>query len=760
MRIRSALALLLAASATSISFGQGALGPVRYDAHKVVRVTLDDQGDLDAMRAIGADPWTHREGVGVMEYRVTPAQLDALRAAGLPFEIVVDNVQALVDAERASLLIPRGVGDYFDDYRRYEDMKQFIDDLVADNPALASRLTVGSSLEGREIFAIRIGPGGGAAGKPAVVFNAMQHAREWISGTTATYLANELLEGYGVDPRITAALDAVDVYIVPVTNPDGYIWTWDVERLWRKNRRNNSNGTTGVDTNRNFSIGWGENGGSSASGSSETFRGPFPFSEPEAVALSTFIEGIDNVRAHVDLHCYSELVLSPWGWTEDPTPDALAFDALNSALQDSIASVHGRVYTAGPAGSTLYIASGTAPDWSYGELGVFGWTIELRPASAAAGGFILPPSQIIPTGEEIMPALLTLAEFAAEDVFFHNTVVPTYLDAQSGAEASIGVTPARGSSIIESQSALRYRVGSTGEFLSAPLTFGPMSIATGALPGGVCGQGTEFYFEIATDSGVERFPAAGDAPLQTVTLEADVAFEDTFASDLGWTVGAPGDGATTGIWVRGVPNATNYQPGSGDPAGSGAECFYTGYSNPGASDGSQDIDNGATTLTSPVFDLTQGAGEPYLFYSRWLGSNSAPGNDYLRTLLSNDDGQTWVVVETLLTDARAWEQRQIRIADHLTPTSTMRVRFVADDANSPSVAEAAVDDVRFVLLGCSSVPGDANGDNVVNFADLNLVLSAFGTSGAPGFSPGDLDGDGDVDFSDLNTVLSNFGASN
>lgn len=757
------VALLLAASAAQTSFAQGALGLSRYDGHRVVRVDLLDEKQVEFMRALDADLWTHGEGVGTKEYRVTPAQLDRLRASGIAFEVTVDNVQALIDAERASILAPRGLLGYFESYQRYEDMKQFADDLALNNPDLVSRVTVGQSLEGREIFAVRVGATSQQGEKPAIVFSAMQHAREWVAGATALYLANELAEGYGVDPRITAALDAVDVYIAPVINPDGYVWTWDVERLWRKNRRNNGNGTMGVDLNRNFSVGWGLNGGSSATSSSDTFRGVAPFSEPESTALSNFIASIPSARAHVDLHSFSELILSPWGWTEDPTDDAAAFDVLNDALQDAIAGVNGRVYTAGPAGSTLYIASGTAPDWSYGDRGIFGWTIELRPASSAQGGFILPPDQIIPTGDEILPALLELAEFASEDVFFYGLREPGYVDSANGAEVVLGATIAPDATLDAAQSALRYRVGDSGPFQSAPLTFGAMNEVRGTLPGGPCAQVFQYYIEIATDNGVALFPEGGaSAPLTATVFDANVAFDDDFATDLGWGVGAPSDAATTGEWTRGVPNATNFQPGSGDPNGSGAECFYTGFSPPGAIDGSEDIDGGATTLTSPVFDATQGDGDgdAALSYSRWLGSNGVPGNDYLRTFLSNNNGATWVEVDVLFEDIRRWERREIRIADFMTPTSQMRVRFVAADAGSPSVAEAAVDDVRIITLGCASVPGDTNGDGVVNFVDLNAVLSSFGSSGAPGFAPGDVDADGDVDFADLNTVLSNFGAMN
>jgi murein tripeptide amidase MpaA len=713
------------------------------------------------MRDLGADMWSHRGGIGSRDYRVTPDQLRTLETSGIGFEVVVPNVQSLVDAERASVLNPRGLGGYFDSYQRYEDMSQFVNDLQIAHPGRAARVSVGQSLESREIFGVKITGSNGPSEKPAVVFSAMQHAREWVAGTTALYLANELVEGYGSDARITAALDAVDVYIIPVINPDGYVWSWDVERLWRKNRRVNGGGTFGVDTNRNFSIGWGLNGGSDTSTSSETYRGVAPFSEPESAALANFIESIPNVRAHVDLHSYSELVLSPWGWTEDPTPDAAAFDSLNATLQSAIADVDGRVYTAGPAGSTLYIASGTAPDWTYGELGAFGWTIELRPASASLGGFVLPPDQIIPTGEEILPALLVLTEFAADDIYFYGLREPIYIDSSAGAEVSIGATPTRGAAIDESSSALRYRIGGAGSFLSAPLSFGGMHVATGQFPPSACGQDVEYYFEIVTASGLQTFPEAGEAAPRSLTvLDASIALDDDFSSDLGWTVGATGDAATTGVWVRGVPNATNYQPGSGDPNGSGGECFYTGFSNPGAGDGAEDIDGGATTFTSPLIDATTGAGEAYLSYSRWLGSNGSGGSDYLRTFLSNDDGANWTLVDSLTQDTRVWTPRQIRIAEFMVPTSAMRVRFVAADAGSASVSEAAVDDVRIVILGCDAQTGDINGDGVVNFTDLNAVLGSFGATGAPGFDPADLDNDGDVDFTDLNTVLANFGSSN
>src|SRR4029450_12339336 len=113
--------------------------------------------------------------------------------------------------------------------------------------------------------------------------NGCQHAREWIAVMTPMYVADALVREYGRDARITAALDRVDFYIVPVTNPDGFEFTYTPppvgDRMWRKNRRNNGNGSFGVDLNRNWSVDWGGPNSTSTSPSSETYIGTGPFSE-------------------------------------------------------------------------------------------------------------------------------------------------------------------------------------------------------------------------------------------------------------------------------------------------------------------------------------------------------------------------------------------------------------------------------------------------------------------------------------------------
>src|SRR5690606_2987818 len=137
-------------------------------------------------------------------------------------------------------------------------------------------------IQGREIFEVKItGPGGGS--KPKVVLNGCQHAREWLSPMSVCWAAEQLALGDGVDGQITALLDSVEVHLIPVVNPDGYEFSHDLSRYWRKNRRNNGDGTFGVDLNRNWAYQFG-GASSSGSGSSEEYRGTAAFSEPETAA--------------------------------------------------------------------------------------------------------------------------------------------------------------------------------------------------------------------------------------------------------------------------------------------------------------------------------------------------------------------------------------------------------------------------------------------------------------------------------------------
>jgi len=200
------------------------------------------------------------------------------------------------------------------------------------------------------------------------------------------------------------------IVFVPVVNPDGLIETWEGDRMWRKNRRDNG-GSYGVDLNRNYDAEWG-GGGSSGSPPSDTYRGPSVESEPEVYGLARFFESLGPLGG-IDIHSYSQYILRPYSHTNANAPDETAHRIIGDAMRDVIRSVHNRSYTSGKWFSTLYESSGVAQDWFYKQ-NSYGFTIELRPTTSIPG-FELPPSEIIPQGEELYPAFLLFMEYCLDN---------------------------------------------------------------------------------------------------------------------------------------------------------------------------------------------------------------------------------------------------------------------------------------------------------------------------------------------------------
>jgi carboxypeptidase T len=266
-------------------------------------------------------------------------------------------------------------------------------------------------VEGRTIWALRIGERKGNARK--LLFMGCHHAREWIAVEVPFLLADHLVKNASQDP-VKQWLSQGEIWVAPMVNPDGHEYCRTTERLWRKNRRPNADGSFGVDPNRNYGYMWGTLNvpTSSQVPSDDTYVGPRAFSEPETRAVRDLI-GRELFRGVITYHSYSQLILYPWGYTStlivDPT-DLQKISTLAQRMADLIKGVHGEVYTPEQS-SSLYPTAGDTTDWTYGAYGIPSYTIELRPTDVAGGGFILPAGQIQPTWEENRDAAL---EFIAQ----------------------------------------------------------------------------------------------------------------------------------------------------------------------------------------------------------------------------------------------------------------------------------------------------------------------------------------------------------
>ena len=373
--------------------------PKDFTGHQVVTVELATQADVDTLMALEPhedfDLWSEGVGVGLVDVRVSPAQRLVLDASGLPYRVVIDDVQAMVAAERSG-----GVG-FFDDFRTNDEINAFMIGLANQYPQLATMVNFGLSIEGRPITGIRVT--GAGANKPGVLLHGTQHAREWLTPQTVAYVAHHLLSNYESDPHAQLLVDNVEWYILPVMNPDGYEYSWTTDRFWRKNRR----GGYGVDLNRNWGYQWG-GAGSSSTTFSDVYHGTAPFSEPETQALRDFLLANPQVRGHADLHTYGTLLMWPWGYTLPFCPDHSTYQGFAMVMRDLAQSVHGLVYTIGPVFSTIYPISGGSVDWVYGFASRWSVTFELR-----GFGFAVPASQIMLSAEENLPAMLYFGSWIA-----------------------------------------------------------------------------------------------------------------------------------------------------------------------------------------------------------------------------------------------------------------------------------------------------------------------------------------------------------
>jgi hypothetical protein len=177
-------------------------------------------------------------------------------------------------------------------------------------------------------------------------------------------------------------------------------------------------------------------------------------------------------------------------------------------------------------------------------------------------------------------------------------------------------------------------------------------------------------------------------------------FKDDFEQDLGWqtAITQTGSGPQSGTWERGVPVGTNYQPGGGNPNGSGGACYATELA--ATTDGSNDVDDIETTLTSPAVDLA-GVQSAKLVYYRWYARNNVPGSgaDPFRVEVSNDGFATSTLVEEIVTGTGGWQRFEYDIPQALL-TADFRIRYTISDLPNDNIVEAAVDDVSIEVPQC------------------------------------------------------------
>lgn len=280
-------------------------------------------------------------------------------------------------------------------FRTYAEMEAVLDNVVARRPDLARKVSIGKSVHGRNIWALKLtrNVDESTRGKPEVMINGLIHARERASSELAIHMLQVLANNYGLSgrlgTRVTNILNTTVVWVIPMMNPDGaaYDFSGGQFHRWRKNRQDIPNSSAvGVDLNRQFGYTWNCCGGSSGNPASENYRGPSAFFAPEARAYRDFlssrnVNGNQRLTQILSLHSAGRKVLYPYAYTPRDLPDDMTADDRKAfvALAKGMASRNG--YTPQQAGD-WYVVDGDQDDHAYGVQGIFALTLEMAKGSA------------------------------------------------------------------------------------------------------------------------------------------------------------------------------------------------------------------------------------------------------------------------------------------------------------------------------------------------------------------------------------------
>ena len=496
---------------------------------------------------------------GDVDIVIDPSKIDGLRKLGHELEVRIPDIEA-------DMIAKMGEDRYdFGNYMTYTEVVAALDQLHSDYPSLTTdKINIGTSLEGRTIWAMKVSdnPSVNDPGEADILYNGVHHAREPIGASLCVLFAEYLCDNYGVDSHITDLVDATEAWIVPVVNPDGYVYNegggggW-----WRKNRRNNGDGTWGVDPNRNYGYQWGyDNNGSSPYTGDEDYRGPYAFSEPCTQAMRDFFNAHEFVFS-VDYHSYGNLLLYPWGYVNQPTPD----EDFYVSFLNYWAGYNG--YAVGRPGELLYNVNGGSIDWEYGEQTSKPKCFGLSPE---AGEDFWQDSQINQHFAENKDGMLHLLELAAFPmVRYHSHEVADggngWLDPDETADLVLTLDNPG----IRDATNVRVTLTETDPYIDFPddtADFGDIAgmssadnsadpFSAHADASTPMGYGAQVTVQITADGGYSH----EDTLLMTVGAPDTLFFDDMESGNSGWT-----HGGTYDEWTLGNPagSGSSSDPGS------------------------------------------------------------------------------------------------------------------------------------------------------------------------------------------------------
>lgn len=658
-----------------------------------VKVYLGEKGLMQLSElGIAVDHGEVKKGVYFVS-DLSSQDIRAVQKSGLKYDILIDDVSKYYVERNKNLSTNRAeasrqaclAGSSFIDgivtpehfrlgsmggFFTYDEALQILDSMTLLYPDLISaRQPIGSgtTIEGRPVFQLKISDNPTVdENEPEMMYTALHHAREACSLSQLIYFMWYVLENYQTNPEIKALVDNTEMYFVPVINPDGYIYNYTTDPngggMWRKNRRDNTDGTFGVDLNRNYGQFWGfDDSGSSPDGSSDTYRGASAFSEPETQIIKEFCE-VHQFKIAINYHTYSNLLIFPYGHTFAYCADSTIYLAQTGYMAKENGFKCGNaIHTVG------YYSNGGSDDWMWGEVGtkpkIFAMTPE---AGSFDDGFWPAINRIVPICKntltenikamELVHRCVTLEDKSPSVTANLNNYFTYNLQCiglDSTGTYDVSISPVSGNVQTVGGSNSYNLVMLQSVFDSIPYTLSA-SIASGQT----------YSFVVAVNNGMYTIT---DTIVKTFgTNQAIYANAATVITD--WASSAANTWNTTTSKFVSSPSSFTDSP-SGDYA-----------------------DNRNITYTlSQAIDLSGLVNANLKFYAQW---DIESGYDYVEVQASGDNGTSWTALCGKYTHAGngnqddgkplydgqqlTWVQEEMSLNDYLGQTIKLRYKLVSD----------------------------------------------------------------------------------
>ncbi|RWS21750.1 carboxypeptidase B-like protein [Leptotrombidium deliense] len=338
---------------------------------------------------------------------------ESLQEANINYTILSENLEDWIEKDKREVIAELNASANktttdFEKYYPYETILKILDSIRVQHPKLAKLYSIGETLESRTIPLLILDnefkSNSKNNNKSAVIFECGIHAREWISPAACLWFINAFI----TTKQGMSVLEKFRLHFVPVLNPDGYAYTWNVNRLWRKNRAFTDNKKcVGVDLNRNFDVDFCKTG-ASKNACDQDYCGQYAFSERETQSMRDHIFHTLRTRKiemYFAIHSFSQLWMFPFGFTY-ALPNRLdQYEMYSQIAIQTIYNTSRQIYNYGSTINVMsYKVSGASDDWmQFNNFSKFNFALELR--DKGNYGFLLPSKFIKPTAEEIWNAI-------------------------------------------------------------------------------------------------------------------------------------------------------------------------------------------------------------------------------------------------------------------------------------------------------------------------------------------------------------------